>query len=56
VSRGQALGLTISLPTEDRYLQSRSALMDDLAMTLRAAPRKLVFHEITTGAANDLER
>jgi len=30
VSRGQALGLTISLPTEDRYLQTRSALMDDL--------------------------
>ena len=34
VSRGQALGLTISLPTEDRYLTTRSALMDDLAMTL----------------------
>ncbi|MGZ8783877.1 MAG: ATP-dependent zinc metalloprotease FtsH, partial [Gaiellaceae bacterium] len=34
VSRGQALGLTISLPTEDRYLQTRSALMDDLGMTL----------------------
>ncbi|HYE20654.1 MAG TPA: hypothetical protein VEA69_19555, partial [Tepidisphaeraceae bacterium] len=31
VSRGQALGLTISLPTEDRYLTTRSALMDDLA-------------------------
>jgi cell division protease FtsH len=43
VSRGQALGLTISLPTEDRYLQSRSALMDDSAMTLggRAAGARL---------------
>jgi cell division protease FtsH len=57
VSRGQALGLTISLPTEDRYLQSRSALMDDLAMTLGGrTAEELVFHEITTGAANDLEK
>src|SRR6266516_3994398 len=57
VSRGQALGLTISLPTEDRYLQTRSALMDDLAMTLGGRPaEELVFHEITTGAANDLEK
>jgi cell division protease FtsH len=57
VSRGQALGLTISLPTEDRYLQTRSALMDDLAMTLGGrAAEELVFNEITTGAANDLEK
>jgi cell division protease FtsH len=57
VSRGQALGLTISLPTEDRYLQTRTALMDDLAMTLGGrAAEELVFHEITTGAANDLEK
>jgi cell division protease FtsH len=57
VSRGQALGLTISLPTEDRYLQTRSALMDDLAMTRGGrAAEELVFHEITTGAANDLEK
>src|SRR5919106_1703484 len=57
VSRGQALGLTISLPTEDRYLTTKSALMDDLAMTLGGrAAEELVFHEVTTGAANDLER
>jgi cell division protease FtsH len=57
VSRGQALGLTISLPTEDRYLQTKSALMDDLAMTLGGrAAEELVFNEITTGAANDLEK
>jgi cell division protease FtsH len=57
VSRGQALGLTISLPTEDKYLQTRTALMDDLAMTLGGrAAEELVFHEITTGAANDLEK
>jgi cell division protease FtsH len=57
VSRGQALGLTISLPTEDRYLTTRGALMDDLAMTLGGrAAEELVFHEVTTGAANDLEK
>jgi cell division protease FtsH len=57
VSRGQALGLTISLPTEDRYLTTKSALMDDLAMTLGGrAAEELVFQEVTTGAANDLEK
>jgi cell division protease FtsH len=57
VSRGQALGLTIALPTEDKYLQTRSALMDDLAMTLGGrAAEEIVFNEITTGAANDLEK
>src|SRR5919106_222445 len=57
VSRGQALGLTISLPTEDRYLTTKTSLMDDLAMTLGGrAAEELVFHEVTTGAANDLEK
>jgi len=57
VSRGQALGLTVSLPAEDRFLTSRSALMDQLAMVLGGrAAEELVFNEITTGAANDLER
>jgi cell division protease FtsH len=57
VSRGQALGLTISLPTEDRYLTTKAALMDQLAMTLGGrAAEELVFHEVTTGAANDLEK
>ena len=57
VSRGQALGLTISLPTEDRYLTTRSALMQQMAMTLGGrAAEEIVFHEVTTGAANDLER
>ncbi len=57
VSRGQALGLTISLPTEDKYLTTKSALMDELAMTLGGrAAEELVFHEVTTGAANDLEK
>jgi cell division protease FtsH len=57
VRRGQALGLTVSLPTEDRFLTSRSALMDQLAMVLGGrAAEELVFDEVTTGAANDLER
>src|SRR6266516_2865661 len=57
VSRGQALGLTISLPTEDRYLTTKTALMEQVAMTLGGrAAEELVFHEVTTGAANDLER
>jgi cell division protease FtsH len=57
VSRGQALGYTLSLPTEDRFLTSRSTLLDQLAMMLGGrAAEELVFDEITTGAANDLER
>jgi cell division protease FtsH len=57
ISRGRSLGMTISLPAEDKYLQTRSALLDVMAMTLGGrAAEELVFHEITTGAANDLER
>ena len=57
ISRGQALGYTISLPREDSFLQTRSALMDQMAMTLGGrAVEELVFHELTTGAANDLEK
>jgi cell division protease FtsH len=57
ISRGRSLGMTISLPAEDKYLQTRSALLDVMAMTLGGrAAEELVFHEVTTGAANDLER
>jgi cell division protease FtsH len=57
VSRGQALGYTISLPSEDRYLTTKGTLMDQMAMTLGGrAAEELVFHEVTTGAANDLEK
>src|SRR5215469_550075 len=57
VSRGQALGLTISLPTEDRYIMGKSALIQTIAMTLGGrAAEDLVFHEVTTGASNDLEK
>jgi cell division protease FtsH len=57
VSRGAALGFTMSLPTEDKFLTSRSELQDQMAMTLGGrAAEEIVFEEITTGAANDLEK
>jgi cell division protease FtsH len=57
VSRGQALGYTISLPTEDKFLTTRAELQDTLAMTLGGrAAEEIVFGEITTGASNDLEK
>jgi len=57
VSRGQALGYTISMPTEDKFLTTRAQLEDQMAMTLGGrAAEELMFNEITTGAANDLEK
>ena len=57
ISRGQALGYTISLPTEDKFLTSRAELLDTMAMTLGGrAAEEIVFSEITTGASNDLEK
>ena len=57
ISRGQALGYTISLPREDRYLTTKQNLMNQLAMTLGGrAAEEIVFNEVTTGAANDIER
>jgi len=57
ISRGQALGYTISLPTEDKFLTTRAELADTLAMTLGGrAAEEIRFGEITTGAANDLEK
>jgi cell division protease FtsH len=57
IGRGQALGYTISLPREDRYLTTKANLMANLAMTLGGrAAEEIIFNEITTGAANDLEK
>ncbi len=57
ISRGQALGYTISLPTEDKFLTTRAELQDTMAMTLGGrAAEELVFEEVTTGASNDLEK
>jgi len=57
VSRGMALGLTMTLPEEDRVLTSRSELLDRITMMFGGqVAEDIVFDEITTGASNDLER
>jgi cell division protease FtsH len=57
ISRGQALGYTISMPQEDKFLTTKAELTDTMAMTLGGrAAEEIVFAEITTGASNDLEK
>ena len=57
ISRGQALGYTISLPTEDKFLTGPAELDDTMAMTLGGrAAEEIVFGEITNGGSNDLEK
>ncbi|HJV08804.1 MAG TPA: ATP-dependent zinc metalloprotease FtsH [Acidimicrobiales bacterium] len=57
IARGRALGWTLALPTEDKYLTSRHALRDQLAMLLGGrTAEELIFEDPTTGAANDIER
>ena len=57
VSRGQALGYTLNLPTEDKFLVTRSELIDQLAMLLGGrTAEEIVFDEPTTGAQNDIQR
>ena len=57
VSRGQALGYVMPLPDEDRLLKSKAEYEDELAGLLGGrVAEELTFEEITTGAANDLER
>jgi cell division protease FtsH len=57
VSRGRALGYTLTLPTEDRFLVTRSELIDELAMLLGGrVAEELVFDEPTTGAQDDIQR
>jgi cell division protease FtsH len=57
ISRGQALGYTISLPGEDKFLTTRAELQDTMAMTLGGrAAEEICFDEITTGASNDIEK
>ncbi len=57
IARGMALGITVSAPAEDRYLMRRSELLAKMAglMGGRAA-EEIIFGDITTGAANDIER
>jgi cell division protease FtsH len=57
VSRGRALGYTLTLPTEDRFLVTRSELIDELAMLLGGrVAEETVFNEPTTGASDDIQR
>ncbi len=57
VSRGMALGYTMPLPEDDRYLMQRSKFQDELAGLLGGrAAEELIFEDVTTGASNDLER
>jgi cell division protease FtsH len=57
VPRGRALGYTLNLPEEDRYLKTRDELLDYMTMLLggRAAERA-IFGDVTTGASDDLKR
>jgi cell division protease FtsH len=57
VPRGRALGYTLNLPEEDRYLKTRDELIDQMVMLLGGrAAEEIVFGASTTGASNDLER
>ena len=57
VSRGQALGYTLNLPSEDRYLHTKEELIDMMKVYLAGrAAEQVVFGRVTNGAANDLER
>ncbi|MEX2196590.1 MAG: ATP-dependent zinc metalloprotease FtsH [Thermoleophilaceae bacterium] len=57
VSRGQALGYTINLPTEDRFLTTAAELRDRMAVALGGrAAEEIVFDEMTSGAGDDLAR
>jgi cell division protease FtsH len=58
VQRGyDALGHTLQLPSEDRYLRTRPELLNQLAVWLGGrAAEELVFHEVSTGGHNDLRR
>ena len=55
--RGRALGYTMVLPDEDKYSTTRSEMLDRLAYMLGGrAAEELVFHDPTTGAANDIDK
>ena len=57
IPRGRALGLTMQLPTEERYTHSKSFLEHTLCILFGGRiAEKIIFDEITTGAGNDLQR
>jgi cell division protease FtsH len=57
VARGRALGWTLALPLEDKYIVTRSELRDQLTMLMGGrTAEELIFEEPTTGAQNDIEK
>lgn len=57
VSRGMALGVTWSLPEEDKKLSSKTEMENDIAMMLGGrAAEKIFFDDVTNGASNDIDR
>jgi len=57
IARGRAAGYTLKLPTEDRHLKTKTEFTEELAVLMGgSAAEKLVFGEMTTGSANDLEQ
>jgi cell division protease FtsH len=57
ISRGMALGYTMALPQEDRYLQSKTEFEDKIAGLLGGnVSERLIFGDTTTGASNDIEK
>ncbi|HXY92962.1 MAG TPA: ATP-dependent zinc metalloprotease FtsH [Acidimicrobiia bacterium] len=57
IPRGRALGYTLTLPTEDKFLVTRSELVDELSMLLGGrTAEELIFADPTTGAQNDIDR
>ena len=57
IPRGMALGLTMQIPIEDKYMMSRDYLLKTINILLAGrAAEEIIFNERTTGAGNDLER
>jgi len=57
IARGTALGYTLNLPEEERYLHTKDELVDWMVVTLAGrAAEQVVFGRVTNGAANDLEK
>jgi cell division protease FtsH len=57
IPRGRALGYTLTLPEQDRFLMSREQMLDELAMLMGGrVAEEIVAGDVTTGAANDIER
>jgi cell division protease FtsH len=57
IPRGMALGYTMQLPTEDRFLMARGEIIDRITVLLGGrTAEELIFHEVTTGAQDDLQK